>query len=272
MNLSGSIPVEIGQLTSLRSLDFSDNQITGPIPDAIGALTKLETLNLNHNEIEGEIPTAIGALTKLETLNLGHNNLSGNLPSEMKGLASLEELQLQDNKLVGEIPSDLKDLFDDIFCIELDGNALESSDADLNDTINWLTFLDDWHSEQNLGPAKESLTFDAEANELHWTNRGNTNEIGWHVISFAKVDGCSDELKTESKRNTMIGLDLAGTACDGEALSGLQFAIKMLTEVDRDDFVESEPVEFKVDTLTEYSASLFVRIADRLANLWASTF
>lgn len=43
-NLSGPIPGDLGNLTSLVSLDLYMNGFTGPIPDTLGKLSKLRFL------------------------------------------------------------------------------------------------------------------------------------------------------------------------------------------------------------------------------------
>ena len=53
--LTGEIPVEIGNLTNLEYLSLVDNQLTGEIPVEIGNLTNLEYLSLIDNQLTGEI-------------------------------------------------------------------------------------------------------------------------------------------------------------------------------------------------------------------------
>jgi len=54
--LSGNIPYDIGNLTSLTYLGLYDNQLTGEIPPEIGNLTNLTYLVLGENQLSGEIP------------------------------------------------------------------------------------------------------------------------------------------------------------------------------------------------------------------------
>lgn len=56
--LNGSLPSEIGLLTSLLHLNLSGNAITGAIPTQIGQLTKLTNLDLSFNRFTGDFPTA----------------------------------------------------------------------------------------------------------------------------------------------------------------------------------------------------------------------
>ncbi|KAJ0039947.1 hypothetical protein Pint_26899 [Pistacia integerrima] len=43
-NITGEIPVALGNLTNLVSLDLYLNSFSGPIPDSFGKLTKLRFL------------------------------------------------------------------------------------------------------------------------------------------------------------------------------------------------------------------------------------
>lgn len=47
-NISGQIPSELGNLTSLVSLDLYLNNFTGPIPDTLGRLSKLRFLCVTY--------------------------------------------------------------------------------------------------------------------------------------------------------------------------------------------------------------------------------
>ena len=48
--LTGAVPAEIGQLTSLRVLQLGGNQLTS-LPAEIGQLTSLERLDLRDNQL-----------------------------------------------------------------------------------------------------------------------------------------------------------------------------------------------------------------------------
>ena len=109
--LSGSIPSELGNLTSLmEELDLSDNQLTGSIPTGLGNLTSLEELYLSDNQLTGSIPVELGNLTSLTELDLSNNQLNGSIPAALGNLTSLEELYLPNNQLSGGIPAALGNL------------------------------------------------------------------------------------------------------------------------------------------------------------------
>ena len=76
-------------------LDLRENNLSGPIPLEIGNLTEAMQLTLNHNALSGPIPPEIGSLIRLEGLRLNHNNLDGGpIPLEFANLVSLERLGL----------------------------------------------------------------------------------------------------------------------------------------------------------------------------------
>ena len=64
-NLTGPIPPELGNLTSLANLLLNDNDLTGPIPGELGNLASLTTLSLRGNELTGPIPPELGNLARL---------------------------------------------------------------------------------------------------------------------------------------------------------------------------------------------------------------
>ena len=109
-NLAGSIPPELGSLSSLYELFLAYNDLTGPIPPELGSLANLEFLYLNNNDLMGPIPPELGSLSRLRILGLGHNNLTGPIPPALASPRDLFEFTLNDNDLTGPIPPQLGNL------------------------------------------------------------------------------------------------------------------------------------------------------------------
>jgi hypothetical protein len=125
-NLSGSLPPEIGLLSSLKTLNLQGNRLTGSLPSEVGYLTNLVELivpgveedrvfinpsrllqqgDSDHNEITGSIPSEIGLLRSLSVLKLHGNRIEGAIPTEIGLLSDLEFLSLHNNPfLEGDIP------------------------------------------------------------------------------------------------------------------------------------------------------------------------
>ncbi|MCP4109089.1 MAG: hypothetical protein GY749_26765, partial [Desulfobacteraceae bacterium] len=138
-NLSGIIPSEIGELTSLIYLFLEDNQLTGEIPSEIWNLTNLTYLHICRNEFTGEIPSEIENLINLRQLSIYSNNLSGEIPSQISTLADLTFLYVNYNNFT-KLP-DLSPL---------------SSLRWLNIAHNKFTFED---IEPNIGVASDQFSY-----------------------------------------------------------------------------------------------------------------
>ncbi len=108
--LTGPIPPELGNLTSLRELNLPGNTLTGRIPPELGNLIRLTRLSLSANDLTGRIPPELGNLTSLRELDLSSNDLTGPIPPELGNLTSLRELNLPGNTLTGPIPPELGNL------------------------------------------------------------------------------------------------------------------------------------------------------------------
>ncbi|XXG58592.1 hypothetical protein AAC387_Pa04g0869 [Persea americana] len=98
----------ISNLTHLRELELSGNNLGGELPSVIGLMhVNLSELHLENNLIQGAIPSNIAYLSNLTLLNLSSNLLNGSIPSEISHLPKLERLCLSNNSLEGEIPASL---------------------------------------------------------------------------------------------------------------------------------------------------------------------
>ncbi|KAM0954754.1 hypothetical protein ACFX2A_023726 [Malus domestica] len=112
-NLHGALPETFGSLTSLRTLDLSENSnIEGPLPRSLGMLCSLQTVNLPINKFTGEITDFVDSLSactnsSLEKLDLGYNRLTGKLPDSLGNLKSLRFLILRFNSFQGSIPKSI---------------------------------------------------------------------------------------------------------------------------------------------------------------------
>ena len=111
--LSGPIPPEVGNLTSLHWLVLYNTDLSGPIPPELGRLANLRYLILENNQLSGRIPAELAELGRLGNLSwlvLNGNQLSGPIPPELGRLGNLGRLYLNDNQLSGSVPSQLGDL------------------------------------------------------------------------------------------------------------------------------------------------------------------
>ncbi|CAF0977821.1 unnamed protein product [Adineta steineri] len=91
-----SIPAEIGQLISLRTLRIYDSPVLH-LPQEFGKLNLLTYLVIKNSSLY-ELPTAIANLSSLSTLELSYNKLK-TLPSTFSKLSSLVNLLLSHNQM-----------------------------------------------------------------------------------------------------------------------------------------------------------------------------
>uniref|UniRef100_A0ACD5WM37 Uncharacterized protein n=1 Tax=Avena sativa TaxID=4498 RepID=A0ACD5WM37_AVESA len=132
-NLYGPFPTELGGMTSLQTLHFSDNGNSATMTVDLKNLCDLEELELDEslafgnitefvmklpqcssgklydlsstdNNMTGTLPDMVGHLNGLQFLFLSNNSITGAIPSGFRNFTSLETLELSSNKLTGQIP------------------------------------------------------------------------------------------------------------------------------------------------------------------------
>ncbi|CAL9112010.1 unnamed protein product [Musa acuminata var. zebrina] len=98
-NIGGGIPENLP--LTLHTFFLSANQFMGSIPNSLSKLTLLTDMSVNNNHLTGDLPDAFSSLTGVINLDLSFNNLSGQLPPSMGSLSSLTTLHIQNNQLSG---------------------------------------------------------------------------------------------------------------------------------------------------------------------------
>ncbi|KAH0873265.1 hypothetical protein HID58_070627 [Brassica napus] len=101
--LNGTIPTTLSR-TPLEILSVTGNRLSGPIPPQLGDVTTLTNLNLESNLLSGQIPSSFGRLTSLNSLLLSANNFTGQLPESLINLKNLTNFRIDGNSLSGRIP------------------------------------------------------------------------------------------------------------------------------------------------------------------------
>jgi hypothetical protein len=68
LDVPGTIPQELRNLTRLTHLNLGQNTLTGPLPSFIGELTNMQNMTFRINSLSGPIPKELGNLTNLVSL------------------------------------------------------------------------------------------------------------------------------------------------------------------------------------------------------------
>ncbi len=110
-NLRGRIHSSIGQLDRLATLDLDRNWISGSIPVELADLTLLRRVALSVNGLVGELPPELGTLDSLRTLKLSATTVSGRVPASF---ADLELDTLHTNGTTVCVPPSLSGWLDSI--------------------------------------------------------------------------------------------------------------------------------------------------------------
>ncbi|KAK9049139.1 hypothetical protein SSX86_031894 [Deinandra increscens subsp. villosa] len=108
--LSGSIELFpssfISNVSSIRVLDISDNQLDGDFPDGFNSLAGLKFLDISGNNFSGSLPLSLTGLTDLDSLDISQNHFRGPLLNNLTdGLVSFNASY---NDLSGVVPENLR--------------------------------------------------------------------------------------------------------------------------------------------------------------------
>ncbi|XP_034698932.1 probable LRR receptor-like serine/threonine-protein kinase RFK1 [Vitis riparia] len=172
LNLPGTLPPELANLTYLQNIDFAYNYLNGSIPTQWASMP-LINISLLANRLSGEIPKEIGNFANLSYLNLEANQFSGPVPSEIGKLVNLHTLILSSNQLSETLPKELGGL---------DLRDFRINDNNFNGTIpdfiqNWiqLTRLE-MHASGLQGPIPSNISVLKNLNQLRISDINGTNQ------------------------------------------------------------------------------------------------
>ncbi|KAM3245348.1 hypothetical protein ACQJBY_056587 [Aegilops geniculata] len=127
-NMTGNLPIWIGNMTSLSVLEASENMLTGPLPVGVGALGNLKMLDLSYNNFNSVLlKEHFASLVNLKILDLSYNKFSGVLFKEIfASLGNLEHLDLSYNNFSDFLLKGNSKTFGNLKHLDLSHNKLDS--------------------------------------------------------------------------------------------------------------------------------------------------
>ncbi|RDY13855.1 putative LRR receptor-like serine/threonine-protein kinase, partial [Mucuna pruriens] len=204
--LNGTIPIEWGS-SNLHRISLLGNRLTGPIPREIANITTLESLVLEFNQFYGDLPPELGNLPRIQRLHLSSNNFTGQLPETLAKLTTLTELRLNDNNFSGKIP-DFIQRWTNLQILSIQGSGLSGP---IPSGISFLKNLEDLLISDLNGP---DSTFPP------LNNMTNLKRLD---LSFNKLSGNITELSGLSGLTYLLSVSEAFNSlhinCGGETVT-----------------------------------------------------
>ncbi|OAE22352.1 hypothetical protein AXG93_1024s1200 [Marchantia polymorpha subsp. ruderalis] len=138
-SLAGTIPLALGNLTSLETLDLHDNQLIGSIPNVFYNLSFLKVLDLGQNLLHGPIPDSVcsSSSSSLLKLSLENNNLTETIPTHLTLCTNLKGIYLGGNNFTGSIPNSFRNL-SNLVTLDISFNRLTGTVPSLPDSLETL--------------------------------------------------------------------------------------------------------------------------------------
>merc|ERR1712238_431249 len=133
--LTGKLPTNLGDLTSLQVLFLENNSLTGTIPD-LDDMRKLANVTFNDNELTGTMPSWNVAESNLKDIWLERNQLTGAIPGiSSDNLPEITEILISDNCLTGSVPDSIcikREEYSDFKSLHVDCQPPKGSDTPRN--------------------------------------------------------------------------------------------------------------------------------------------
>jgi len=107
-DFSGTLPLEVQQLSNLRLLNLSYNKLLGQLTNRFQTMFHLEHLFLNGNQFNSTLDEILNCGNCTRTLNIFEslrNPLTGNIPQRLFDFSLLSKFAVTQSKLTGTIPS-----------------------------------------------------------------------------------------------------------------------------------------------------------------------
>ncbi|KAL7111533.1 hypothetical protein ACP275_05G094700 [Erythranthe tilingii] len=138
-NLSGPIPISVGNCSNLEGVDLSFNILSGVLPLEICSILNLTYLSVRSNALSGNV--RVSQCRNLDLLDLGSNMFNGPAPFEVLGLPNLAYFNISWNGFEGAI-SEFGTCAESFEVFDVSGNALYGEIPSSINKCSSLKYLD----------------------------------------------------------------------------------------------------------------------------------
>lgn len=231
--------ISLKNISSLETLDFSDNQFGGVLPASIANLsTTLASLYLGGNRISGVVPATLEKYTNLQVLDMSANLFTGIIPSYFGRFPNMQGLDLSRNRLFGPIPSSFGNLTR-LTELYLYGNKFNGSIPPSIGNCRNLQYLDISQNRLTGAIPKEVTDLSSLSLLLNLSQNSLTGNLPGEVSNLKNINALDvSENNLSGKIPSTIGdcesleyLDLQGNSFQGVIPSSLA-SLKGLSHLD----------------------------------------
>lgn len=102
-NAFTSVPLAMGSMSALTTVNIASNQLVGVLTDQFEGCGALESLDISQNSLSGPLPPLVGCAS-ITSLNIHHCSFNGTIPFAWKtNLPSLVTLNAAHNEIVSPV-------------------------------------------------------------------------------------------------------------------------------------------------------------------------
>ncbi|KAJ0691579.1 putative leucine-rich repeat-containing, plant-type, leucine-rich repeat domain superfamily [Helianthus annuus] len=245
-------------LIHLRTLNLADNSFcSSQIPLRIGRLLQLETLNLSYSVFSGEIPKQFSQLRNLVSLDLSRNglkmqssdfqnlvqnssetlrelflsevNIDSELPASIGNLTHLNILALRECAFTGALPASIGDFYlflslQKLKHLDLSGNNISLSVIDSHKNESQPKFIGLRMASCNLKAFPEFLQFQHQLESLNLDDNNIEGLIPGWIFNISK-----ETLRKLSLAHNMLTGEIPPSICDLLSLQLLHLSFNNIT-------------------------------------------
>ncbi|XP_024987678.1 plant intracellular Ras-group-related LRR protein 4-like [Cynara cardunculus var. scolymus] len=210
------LPDSIGKLSSLITLDLSENRLVA-LPSSISGLSSLTKIDLHSNKIV-ELPESFGDLLSLVHLDLRGNQLTS-LPDTISRLICLQELDLSSNNL-SVLPESVGSLVN-LQKLNIETNNIEEIPHIIGRCLSLKELLADYNKLKALPEAVGKLE-SLETLSVRYNNIGRLPTTMSSLTSLKELDVSFNELEAVPESlcfaTTIVKINISNNFADLRSL------------------------------------------------------